>query len=193
MAETTEIKGIRPLARPLDRPIRLGVLISGGGTTLVNFLRRIEAGQLMAEIPIVIGSRPNIGGLEHARNAGIRAEVVARKECKSVDEFSDRIFSLLREVRADLVPLSGFLSLIRIPSDFTNRVLNIHNALDSVLLRKGTLRPQSPLGGPGSWGQTERLHGPFRGQPLRPRSDHRAKSRSRPRRRYARNAGRPCI
>src|SRR5580692_10456537 len=121
MAEMTGIKGIKPLARPLDRPIRLGVLISGGGTTLVNFLRRIETGQLRAEIPIVIGSRPNIGGLEHARKAGIRAEVVARKECKSVDEFSDRIFSLLREARADLVPLSGFLSLIRIPDDFTNR------------------------------------------------------------------------
>jgi phosphoribosylglycinamide formyltransferase-1 len=137
MAETTEIKGIRPLARPLNRPIRLGVLISGGGTTLVNFLRRIEAGQLMAEIPIVIGSRPNIGGLEHARKAGIRAEVVARKECKSVDEFSDRIFSLLREARADLVPLSGFLSLIRIPDDFTNRVLNIHNALIPSFCGKG--------------------------------------------------------
>jgi phosphoribosylglycinamide formyltransferase 1 len=137
MAETTGIKGIRPLPRPLNRPIRLGVLISGSGTTLLNFLRRIEAGQLPAEIPIVIGSRPNIGGLERARKAGIRAEVVARKECKSVEEFSDRIFSLLREARVDLVPLSGFLSLIRIPDDFTNRVLNIHNALIPSFCGKG--------------------------------------------------------
>ena len=137
MAETTGIKGIKPLARPLDRPIRLGVLISGGGTTLVNFLRRIEMGQLRAEIPIVIGSRPNIGGLEHARRAGIRAEVVARKDCKSVEEFSDRIFSLLRDARVDLVPLSGFLSLIRIPDDFTNRVFNIHNALIPSFCGKG--------------------------------------------------------
>jgi phosphoribosylglycinamide formyltransferase 1 len=137
MAEMTEDQGVRPLARPLDRPIRLGVLISGSGTTLLNFLRQIESGQLRAEIPIVIGSRPNIGGLEHARKAGIRAEVVARKDCKSVEEFSDRVFSLLREARADLVPLSGFLSLIRIPEDFTNRVLNIHNALIPAFCGKG--------------------------------------------------------
>jgi phosphoribosylglycinamide formyltransferase 1 len=137
MAETTEIKGIRPLERPLNRPIRLGVLISGSGTTLVNFLRRIEAGQLRAEVPIVIGSRPNIRGLEHAKTAGIRTEVVARKNCRSVEEFSDRIFSLLREARVDLVPLSGFLSLIRIPDDFTNRVLNIHNALIPSFCGKG--------------------------------------------------------
>jgi phosphoribosylglycinamide formyltransferase-1 len=137
MAETTGIKGVRPLERPLNRPIRLGVLISGTGTTLVNFLRRIETGQLRAEIPIVIGSRPNIRGLEHAQSAGIRAEVVARKDCRSVEEFSDRIFSLLREARVDLVPLSGFLSLIRIPDDFTNRVLNIHNALIPSFCGKG--------------------------------------------------------
>lgn len=137
MAETTGIKGTRPLTRPLDRPIRLGVLISGAGTTLVNFLRRIEAGQLRAEIPIVIGSRPKIGGLEHAQKAGIRAEVVARKQCKSVEDFSDRIFSSLREARVDLVVLSGFLSLIRIPEDFTNRVLNIHNALIPSFCGKG--------------------------------------------------------
>jgi len=131
------IKGIRPLARPLNRPIRLGVLISGGGTTLVNFLRRIEAGKLQAEIPIVIGSRPDCGGLEHGLAAGIRTEVVSRKACTSVEDFSDRIFSLLREARVDLVPLSGFLSLIRIPDDFANRVLNIHNALIPSFCGKG--------------------------------------------------------
>jgi phosphoribosylglycinamide formyltransferase 1 len=131
------IKGVRPIARPLNRPIRLGMLISGGGTTLVNFLRRIEAGKLQAEIPIVVGSRPDCGGLEHARAAGIRTEVVSRKACTSVEDFSDRIFSLLREVRVDLVPLAGFLSLIRIPDDFANRVLNIHNALIPAFCGKG--------------------------------------------------------
>jgi phosphoribosylglycinamide formyltransferase 1 len=137
MIGTTEIKGVRPIAQPLTRPIRLGVLISGGGTTLVNFLRKIELGKLRAEVPIVIGSRPDCGGLDHARIAGIRAEVVSRKTCTSVEDFSDRIFSLLREAKVDLVPLAGFLSLIRIPDDFANRVLNIHNALIPSFCGKG--------------------------------------------------------
>ena len=62
------------------------MLISGAGTTLVNFLRQIEAGLLRAEIPIVIGSRPDCGGLTHAQDAGIRTEVVARKACKGVED-----------------------------------------------------------------------------------------------------------
>lgn len=137
MSGTAEPNGVRPIERPLDGPIRLGVLISGAGTTLVNFLRRINAGLLSAEIAIVIGSRPDCGGLNHARAAGIRTEVVARKDYARVEQFSDRIFSLLRESRVDLVPLAGFLSLIRIPDDFSNRVMNIHNALIPAFCGKG--------------------------------------------------------
>jgi phosphoribosylglycinamide formyltransferase 1 len=121
--------GIRPLSQPLDRPIRLGVLISGGGTTLANFIRRIAAGRMQAEISIVIASRPDCGGLERARRAGVKDAFVARKASGSLQEFSDQVFSLLRESRVDLVTLAGFLSLIRIPEDFAYRVLNIHNAL----------------------------------------------------------------
>jgi formyltetrahydrofolate-dependent phosphoribosylglycinamide formyltransferase len=128
---------IHPLPRPLDRPIRLGVLISGGGTTLANFLTRIADGRLRAEIPIVIASQPNCGGLDRARAAGIRAEVVPRRSCSGVEQFSERIFSLVREAQVDLVALSGFLSLIRIPDDFALRVFNIHNALIPSFCGKG--------------------------------------------------------
>jgi formyltetrahydrofolate-dependent phosphoribosylglycinamide formyltransferase len=113
----------------LNRPIRLGVLISGGGTTLVNFLNKIESSELRAEISLVIASRPDCGGLEKAKHAGLHCEVVSRKSFASVDEFSSAIFDRCRAARLDLVTLAGFLSLIRIPDDFSLRVMNIHPAL----------------------------------------------------------------
>lgn len=113
----------------LDRPIRLGVLISGGGTTLVNFLQKINAGELNAEVAVVIASREGIGGIERAREAGLPCEVIARKKFDSVESFSTAIFDRCRAAQVDLVTLAGFLSLIRIPSDFERRVLNIHPAL----------------------------------------------------------------
>jgi formyltetrahydrofolate-dependent phosphoribosylglycinamide formyltransferase len=118
-----------PTHEPLNRPIRLAVLISGGGTTLVNFLNKIAAGELQAEIPLVIASRPDCGGIEKAQRAGLRCDVVSRKSYSSVDEFSSAIFDRCREARIDLVTLAGFLSLIQIPDDFTLRVMNIHPAL----------------------------------------------------------------
>jgi formyltetrahydrofolate-dependent phosphoribosylglycinamide formyltransferase len=128
---------IRPLPESLKRPIRLGVLISGGGSSLANLLKCRDNGLLTAEFPIVIASRPDCGGLQIARNAGVRAETVSRKSFKTTEEFSERVFSLLREAELDLAILAGFLCLLRVPPDFTHRVMNIHPALIPAFCGKG--------------------------------------------------------
>jgi phosphoribosylglycinamide formyltransferase 1 len=109
-------------------PIRLGVLISGGGTTLINFLEKIEAGQLAAEVAVVIASR-DCAGIAKAQAAGLRCELLSRRTFESTETFSDAVFSLLREVHVDLVTFAGFLSLVDIPTDFEHRVMNVHPAL----------------------------------------------------------------
>ncbi len=129
--------GIRPLPGPLNRPIRLAVLISGGGTTLTNLAARIRARTLDAEIPIVIASRPDCGGIQRADEAGLHCEIVTRKSFASVTDFSNRIFSLCRDVQADLVVCAGFLALISVPADFSGRVINIHPALIPAFCGKG--------------------------------------------------------
>lgn len=110
-------------------PIRLVVLISGGGTTLQNFIDRIDGGRLQAEIARVISSNPKAAGIERAHRAGIPVEVIRREDFESVTTFSDAVFGRCREAVADLVVLGGFLKLLRIPPDFAGRVMNIHPAL----------------------------------------------------------------
>jgi len=127
----------RAISRPLDRPVRLAVLISGGGTTLTNFLNQIEAGKLPAEVALVIASRADCGGVERARRAGLPCEIVERKNFAGVAPFSSEIFRLCREARADLVTLAGFLALIEVPDDFAFRVMNIHPALIPAFCGKG--------------------------------------------------------
>jgi len=111
-----------------DRPIRLGVLISGGGTTLVNLLREIGANTLSAAIPIVIADRL-CAGIDRARAAELHCEFIPRKTFDSTAAFSETVFTALRAAEVDLVVLAGFLSRIDIPADFANRVMNIHPAL----------------------------------------------------------------
>lgn len=110
-------------------PVRLAVLLSGGGTTLQNLLDRIADGRLRAEVALVISSSATAFGLTRAAHAGIPAEVVERRSCTSREEFSERIFASCRRERVDLVCLGGFLQLLPIPDDFAGRVLNIHPAL----------------------------------------------------------------
>lgn len=121
--------GIRPVAVPFARPIRLGVLISGGGTTLANFVEQIAAGELSAEIALVVASRANCGGVARAQKAGLRCEILERQAFAGVAEFSRAVFDLCREAHVDLVTLAGFLSLIEVPADFEYRVMNVHPAL----------------------------------------------------------------
>jgi phosphoribosylglycinamide formyltransferase-1 len=121
----------------MAHPIRLAVFISGGGTTLQNFLDRIREGRLPAQVVLVVSSRADAVGLHRAAQEGVPAVVVERKEAPSREAFSQRIFDLCRQAKADLVCLAGFLQLLHIPADFAGRVLNIHPALIPAFCGKG--------------------------------------------------------
>jgi phosphoribosylglycinamide formyltransferase 1 len=110
------------------KPLRLVVPLSGGGTTLQNMIDLIGRGQLPATVELVIGSRPDAYGLERARKAGIPTLVIPRKGMPQ-EEFTKRMHEALREAKADLVCMAGFLSLWTIPDDYIGRVMNIHPAL----------------------------------------------------------------
>ena len=106
--------------------VKLGVLISGGGTTLQNFIDVIGAGQLDAKVQVVISSRPNVEGIERARRARIPTEVVERRRYDSVAEFSDAVTEILDRCDIDLVILAGLLQKYLFPERYEGRVLNIH-------------------------------------------------------------------
>jgi formyltetrahydrofolate-dependent phosphoribosylglycinamide formyltransferase len=113
----------------MDRPVRLAVLVSGGGTTLQNLLDRIGAGALRAEIAVVIASRSDAFGLERARRAGLPALAVPRKAYADAEAFNDALHAALEPFAVDLVVLAGFLSLFQPRTRYAGRVLNIHPAL----------------------------------------------------------------
>ena len=113
------------------------VLISGGGTTLRNFLQKKSAGELDIDFKLVISSNPKSGGLAYADEAQIPTKVVCRKARQSPDQFSDQIFTPCRNAGVDYVLMGGFLKHVLIPPDFTNRVVNIHPALIPAFSGKG--------------------------------------------------------
>jgi phosphoribosylglycinamide formyltransferase-1 len=110
-------------------PLRLAMLISGGGTTLRNLLDKIAAQQLDAKIELVISSSAQAGGLEFARAAGIPSKIVAQSNYTSLEEFSAAVFEPCRQAGVHIVAMAGFLKHVLIPADFAHRVTNIHPAL----------------------------------------------------------------
>ncbi len=112
--------------------VRIGVLVSGGGTNLQQLIDAQAAGKLGGgKLVTVISSKPGVFALERAQRAGIEAVTLSRKEYPDVETYSQSLITALRERDVELVVLSGFLT---ITSDsfvqaFPNRVMNVHPAL----------------------------------------------------------------
>jgi len=116
-------------ARASGSPLRLAVLLSGSGTSLQNLIDRIDAGELRAEIAVVIASKPDAFGLERARRRGIPALAVPRKRHPDVAAFNDALHAELARHPVDLVVLLGFLSPFETRGRFDGRAINVHPAL----------------------------------------------------------------
>ncbi len=127
-------------SRATKKPTRLGVLLSGGGTTLMNILEYIKKGRLNAEVAVVISSRARVSGAEKAKAAGLNVKIIRKKDFPDINELSKRIEAELLAANVDLVIQAGWLCLWKIPARYENRVMNIHPAL------------LPSFGGKGMWG-----------------------------------------
>lgn len=109
--------------------LRLGILVSGGGRTMLNIADCIERGTLAATVRVVISSRAEAPAVHRARERGLDVRVAARGDFAGEDEMHDVITSWLLEGLVDLVCLAGYLRWFRVDPSFKNRVMNIHPAL----------------------------------------------------------------
>ena len=118
-------------------PLKIALLLSGSGTTLQNLIDRAGAGELDAQFVCVISSRADAYGLERARKHHIPAIPIVRKDYGALEAFNAAIWDTVRSHGAELVVLAGFMSLLHIPDDYENRVVNVHPALIPAFCGKG--------------------------------------------------------
>lgn len=110
-------------------PINLAVLVSGSGTTLQNLLDEIAAGRLNAKVKLVVGSKPDLLGVQRGIDAGIPTAVVHRKNFTDVEVFGREVWGHVDKAGVDLVCCAGWLSLLPIPDRYRGRMINIHPSL----------------------------------------------------------------
>ena len=109
-------------------PLRLGVLLSGGGRTLDNIIRCIRQEALPVQVAVVIASRP-CRGVEIGQQADADTHVVSYRKIADPQAYSQAITGLLDAAAVDLVVMAGFLSPWLMPDRYAGKVVNIHPAL----------------------------------------------------------------
>jgi phosphoribosylglycinamide formyltransferase 1 len=118
-------------------PLRLAVLLSGGGTTLQNLIDHIEAGKLSASIVVVISSHPDAYGLVRAKRHGLEAICIPWKAYRNTQAFHDELNRTLDRYAPELIALAGFLRVFRYAPHYRGRVMNIHPSLIPAFCGKG--------------------------------------------------------
>ena len=94
--------------------LRVGVMVSGGGTNLQAILDAIDAGKIRnASVEVVISNNPGAYGLERAKKHGIDAICISPKEFADREQFNEALVAKVDEYQLYLVVLAGFL--VKIP------------------------------------------------------------------------------
>jgi formyltetrahydrofolate-dependent phosphoribosylglycinamide formyltransferase len=116
-----------------EGPVRVAVLVSGGGTNLQALLDALHDSPL-ARVVRVISNRPDAGALDRARRADVPTTVL--RDAMDPAELHTALAD------AQLVVLAGYLKLVHrsVVARFRGRMINIHPAL------------LPDFGGPGMYG-----------------------------------------
>jgi len=109
----------------------LGVLCSGRGTDLQSIIDAIGRGEVHAAIGVVLTDKPDAFALTRAKNAGIPAICVNRKEYSGRETFEQALIQALEAKGVTLVVLAGFMRILTplFVRHYKGRILNIHPAL----------------------------------------------------------------
>ena len=111
--------------------LKIGVLISGGGTNLQAIIDEIAAGKLDIEIVQVISSRPDAYGLERAEKAGIPALALSKEDYEDYAAANQRIADVMKAAGAEYVVMAGYMRMVspELLDAYPDRVINLHPAL----------------------------------------------------------------
>lgn len=112
--------------------LRIGVMVSGGGTNLQAIIDAVAQRKVTnTEIAAVISNNKNAYALERAKKAGIEAVCISPKDFDSREEFNEKLIEKIDSLQLDLIVLAGCLVVLpeKLIKKYPNKIINIHPSL----------------------------------------------------------------
>lgn len=107
------------------------ILISGRGSNLQAILDETRSGKLPIEIRAVISNNSAAEGLQHARAAGVKTEIIDHRNYAERSQFDATLMRAIDQHAPRLVILAGFMRILgkAFIHHYAGRLLNIHPSL----------------------------------------------------------------
>ncbi|MDE6411313.1 MAG: phosphoribosylglycinamide formyltransferase [Clostridia bacterium] len=124
----------------MKNKVKIAVLCSGGGTNFQAIVNAQEAGMIPdGEVKLVVTDHKEAFVLTRAARAGIKAEIIDRKEIPDRAEREKRILKILKENEIEFVVFAGFMTILseNFVKEYPDRIINVHPALIPSFCGKG--------------------------------------------------------
>ncbi len=115
----------------MAKRVRVGILISGGGSNMAALIAAAADPAYPAEIVCVVSNVADAGGLAKASAAGVATVVVDHRGFETREAFERAVVAELVGHGVELVVLAGFMRLLTpyFIERWHDRLINIHPAL----------------------------------------------------------------
>ncbi|WP_094548089.1 phosphoribosylglycinamide formyltransferase [Petroclostridium xylanilyticum] len=112
--------------------LKIGVLVSGGGTNLQAIIDAIEDGTIKnGQIVTVVSSREGVYALERAKKHNIPHSVIPRKSFNTREAYDEALLGHMKQNKVDLIVMAGFLSIVgdKLINEYKDKIINVHPSL----------------------------------------------------------------
>lgn len=116
---------------------RIAVFVSGGGTNLQALIDAKDSVLRSGELALVVSSSEDAYALTRAKNAGIPAVAVTKKQYGS--EYETKLKEILDSYGIEMIVLAGYMTILtsKFTEKYAGRMINVHPALIPSFCGKG--------------------------------------------------------
>lgn len=111
--------------------VKIGILISGGGSNLQALIDHVHTGDIRGKIELVISNRKDAYGLIRSKSAGIESKYINPGDFPNNKDYNLKLIQEFKDKEIDLIVLAGFLKILskEFITAYSNRIMNIHPSL----------------------------------------------------------------
>lgn len=120
-------------------PVKIGVLISGGGTNLQAVIDNTKNENINGEIKLIISNKKEAYGLTRGELAGIETLYIDSKSFDSDRDYNRKLIEEFKKRNIELIILAGYLKVLspEFIKEFKDKIINIHPSLIPQFSGKG--------------------------------------------------------
>ena len=109
----------------------IAVFASGNGSNFEAIANAIKAGELRANIALLVCDRPEARVVERAKNHRVRVFSFSPKQFNTKADYEMRILEALYEAQVEFILLAGYMRIIgeTLLNPYDGRIINIHPSL----------------------------------------------------------------